>query len=467
MIEHISWCNQNKMSQIVDQLFYELDNEFEENLPRVLYAPHVPFDDEKSITEKEEIYVNTLPVEEGFAKVSKHYNLIKPNLPPQSSFLPISPINGRILSSSPSSSPKIKSQNQKNNYYNFDDVDSNHNEYNEYNHSLNPKEVEYFKRKSYRKNKNNINNNINDEEQINIMQVEDEATQHTQHTLMSKNSRYDPNVTVKVKGTKDIIKLKTVRGPGGSTNFNKACDIGWTLSKGWNKRPHLTEVDNKVVKENITRWAYKQDYARLSRKKGYGLGASNRINPHQWIQSVNTKPGKLNAVTEDKCAPGARYNTRQNYAGKKYNVTWEKPPSIKNTTAKDITFGNPKRISNSIIYNDKYPQLERPRSPGPIYTPKDDLTRYTRPITPNLSTAGRTFDKSIYFELMNAEGPGPAYNTTNGFKKTSNVNTCSGLNMGNIIKNDSKIIDKRMDRSFNVHVLRPWLVRHDNRTTTS
>ena len=221
----------------------------------------------------------------------------------------------------------------------------------------------------------------------------------------------------------------------------------------------MTEVDNKVVKENITRWAYKQDYARLSRKKGYGLGASNRISPHKWIQSVNTKPGKLLAVTEDKCAPSARYDTRQDYPYKKYDATWEKPPSIKNTTTKDITFGNPKRSSNSDIYNDKYPKLERPRSPGAIYSPKDELTGFaSRPKTPNLSTAGRTFDKSIYFELMNAKGPGPAYNTTNGFKKTSNVNTCSGMNMGSIIKDDEKVIDKRMDRSFNVHVLKPWLM---------
>ena len=230
---------------------------------------------------------------------------------------------------------------------------------------------------------------------------------------------------LEIEELKKIALLGTYRKKGGK-NYVASKQHGWTLKKGWAKRPIVSGVESDVIDENIRRWKGKQEYARASRSKGCGLGISTRNDPTTWPQSTNQKPGQvLIPLVEEKVAPAPRYNLRKEMPGKKYNNIWERQPQVNLSRAKDITF------STRTEPKDKFGTMgagTNLTTPGCIYDP-ESVQRHKGVYRLGVAT-GRTHNGSIYYASMNTATPGSAWHVTSADKKQSWAIPCKGMSMG-------------------------------------
>ena len=272
-----------------------------------------------------------------------------------------------------------------------------------------------------------------------------------------------------------LVKLPTMRVQGRS-QFEGARRKAWTLSRGWKERPRAKQVEGEIVHENIRRWAAKQKHGR-TRKPGFGQGISQRQPPNKWLMSPlytaakaqdrvrhPTKHKKSELITPfaTRDGPGPRYNTRQNYPGRREDGRiLDRPRTVDTTRVRDITFQS--------HWPDPHYHPMKTFGAENTYNPKEARPHQK---TYELSKcAGRTMYNSIYYQSSIKGGPGPAHHVTKGFEALSRALPSKGpVSFGRGL--DSRAVARQYERTRPLspakpedyltrgeikHVLGPWL----------
>lgn len=143
-----------------------------------------------------------------------------------------------------------------------------------------------------------------------------------------------------------------------ASGFSELCKQGWTLSKGWRKRPKGAQIDPYLVAGDIKAVAERYERARrrndaaaetsFGRSGGFTSSRAQRLSPEQWPENDNASVFISKSRIQ---SPGPKYGLQPNLArvsSRRTPCRVAKPPARQGSdyTCKDLTFSQAERMPN-------------------------------------------------------------------------------------------------------------------------
>lgn len=219
--------------------------------------------------------------------------------------------------------------------------------------------------------------------------------------------------------------------------------IGWTYKKGWANRPRASSIDNDKLTSDIMvrarKLQMKRDEAKRNNLMGKGKGANfshpenTRLRPKGFGSADLNRLKLVHVDVSAGRTPGPRYvvdpqptrlELRKQRKGKIIL------PNSSIATGRSKTMGmklDALAGSTMSLSIDKAPSLESFERLGAsesidMLEKRGEKTLSSSIHGPRLDTSGRTDYGGIYYDSMQAQGPGPArYDINESFLKTSAV----------------------------------------------
>lgn len=218
--------------------------------------------------------------------------------------------------------------------------------------------------------------------------------------------------------------------------------IGWTYKKGWSNRPRASAIDNnKLTKEILARaniLQRKRDQTKKNNLMGKGKGANfshpenTRLRPKGF---GSADLNRLKLVMVDVSAgrtPGPRYviDPKLSRQQQKKYPKGKILPNSSFATGKSKTMGMKIETAGSTLSTlgiDRAPSLGSFERLGTAVESAEMLVKRGKvPLSsipgPRIDTSGRNEHGSIYYDNMQAGGPGPAaYSVNSGFHTSTMI----------------------------------------------
>jgi hypothetical protein len=248
---------------------------------------------------------------------------------------------------------------------------------------------------------------------LNLPRVKTSTKSRRNGTSSSDPVRGESSGILKCKIKKNKSRADRCNRLLGTEDLSTVLRQGWTIAKGWDNRPKVSQINPQAVQDDINRMRARYERARTPAAQGGTKEGSScmshtgsRLLPEAWPTS-----NPMVIVPKREKSPGPKYNLQPNL--EEHGI----PRQLDYFTVKDISFAKSERFAEA-----------KPSSPGilsyspqPLYNPSrsaslNNIVPVLRPISPALQL---NYNPISFNNSSRAGGFSPNGSTGGGLGPTS------------------------------------------------